>query len=1065
MDDRYLKQSRPQSRRYRKRVLAVRAMAGETAWLEGCPIWRDGRVVWEAGRTTVVPNRSLLATSQRRLTQVAAHPRASRQAFGDVTGWLARRLDRLALAKCLFAFNEPDLVALCSPMSLRHKDERALQQLASLLIVEATCLNRLPASPSHALYSCGGRAVQPILSAVLDHDALRAGRALAALVMGALRKAGKWYVESAISFGSQWQERAYTWGLHNGMPDDPALFASLLQEENISLLDQFAGLRERAVAHLPGTESLRKLLDRGVPATTVVELCRACAEIETLVGHIGNYRDDLPDRHAPWRVEVASDLRKERAKTIGELVGLVHRYALGTIDPKSVRDAIALTSAIIHARGKYHTALGEAAFNVLRLGLDLPIEMQGAYLRLLHNYSDLIWADFEEVAERNLKGWLSSEHMTYVIPVCSALEKYRDPDLVRHALEIDRPFLLTSYTFKDPEIFRFALSLLADYDLIYRHWNLMAALAGANFAGAKEARQALRPLAQAVMQAPPDCRADLLDQFLSHFPSRTLEASEQANRWATYVPALLAFLVGRRAMLSTLVEIVVQIDKVHADHGLDWFPSLLAALKREITPDVDVTMLSASLPLTVSFGLALAGDDYASFQRIALAALSHSFDHDSRQIEKAIGVLRQFPVLRSALARIFPLQPHRCMDLAVKIGLASQLGKDAMSPLGYLERSALIEVALPEEWRALVAVAPGVEEAARSYLLAHQVRGESAAVPPGVRKALEQPHRLAAELSYIEKKLAEYPARADLRARVDSLRTRLESHDKLMAEVRVEIEERLGQAGAEAHIACAEIRTLECYRARLETLAGPLPPDLPINDNLVNATLLLGDISSNRKLLLRLLRAYVRGNRRPHDRHPGNVRFLEGLAALGVDTQAWLLSNPRNYPCKGVAGGKVRLMLERDPLGILQMGNYFDTCLSFGQFNSFSTVANACELNKRVVYAYDGAGKVVGRKLIGINREGKLVGFYTYSMLGQAEGNALRAIFRRYCVDFAQKCGLELAEAGTIPRLFAERWYDDGVVPWSDAEDEQAAQHHSGSGPASRAVPELELAAPVSAIP
>jgi hypothetical protein len=128
-------------------------------------------------------------------------------------------------------------------------------------------------------------------------------------------------------------------------------------------------------------------------------------------------------------------------------------------------------------------------------------------------------------------------------------------------------------------------------------------------------------------------------------------------------------------------------------------------------------------------------------------------------------------------------------------------------------------------------------------------------------------------------------------------------------------------------------------------------------------------------------------------------------------------------------------VLERDPLKVLQMGNYFDTCLSFGQFNAFSTVANACELNKRVIYAYDGVGRVVGRKLIGIDKEGKLVGFYTYSTLGEKEGAVeLRAIFNRYCAGFAARCGLELADVGTVPRLFAEKWYDDGTVAWDSTE-------------------------------
>lgn len=130
---------------------------------------------------------------------------------------------------------------------------------------------------------------------------------------------------------------------------------------------------------------------------------------------------------------------------------------------------------------------------------------------------------------------------------------------------------------------------------------------------------------------------------------------------------------------------------------------------------------------------------------------------------------------------------------------------------------------------------------------------------------------------------------------------------------------------------------------------------------------------------------------------------------------------PRVYPCPGVAGGRLRLRLERDPLRILQMGNFFDTCLSFGGINSFSTIANACELNKRVIYATDSTGRVVGRKLIGLNQEGKLVGFYTYSSLtNEPIREVLRAIFVRYAADFAARCRLELADEGVVPRLFAE---------------------------------------------
>jgi hypothetical protein len=134
-----------------------------------------------------------------------------------------------------------------------------------------------------------------------------------------------------------------------------------------------------------------------------------------------------------------------------------------------------------------------------------------------------------------------------------------------------------------------------------------------------------------------------------------------------------------------------------------------------------------------------------------------------------------------------------------------------------------------------------------------------------------------------------------------------------------------------------------------------------------------------------------------------------------------------------VPGGVVRLHLETDPLRVLQMGNYFGTCLSAGDFNAFSTVPNAAEQNKRVLYARDAAGRVIGRKLVGVTTEGTLVGFHTYtSLAGEAENRAVRACVGRYLRDFAGRCALPLADSGTVPTLFAEDWYDDGAVAWGE---------------------------------
>lgn len=78
--------------------------------------------------------------------------------------------------------------------------------------------------------------------------------------------------------------------------------------------------------------------------------------------------------------------------------------------------------------------------------------------------------------------------------------------------------------------------------------------------------------------------------------------------------------------------------------------------------------------------------------------------------------------------------------------------------------------------------------------------------------------------------------------------------------MRQEVGERLAHTTAEAQLAAAEGQLRACYRARLDQVAGPLPPDLVLDDDWLNATLLAGDIVHNRRLLLRLLRARLAGN-------------------------------------------------------------------------------------------------------------------------------------------------------------------------------------------------------------
>ena len=60
------------------------------------------------------------------------------------------------------------------------------------------------------------------------------------------------------------------------------------------------------------------------------------------------------------------------------------------------------------------------------------------------------------------------------------------------------------------------------------------------------------------------------------------------------------------------------------------------------------------------------------------------------------------------------------------------------------------------------------------------------------------------------------------------------------------------------------------------------------------------------------------------------------------------------------------------------MGSYANSCLAPEGINAFSAIANTLDINKRVVYLRDGAGRVLARQLLAISETPELVCFDIY---------------------------------------------------------------------------------------
>jgi hypothetical protein len=155
---------------------------------------------------------------------------------------------------------------------------------------------------------------------------------------------------------------------------------------------------------------------------------------------------------------------------------------------------------------------------------------------------------------------------------------------------------------------------------------------------------------------------------------------------------------------------------------------------------------------------------------------------------------------------------------------------------------------------------------------------------------------------------------------------------------------------------------------------------------------------------------------------PGNRRWMATLDQRVVE--AWMRGLVWNREVS--EHGMLRLELECDPIEVLRMGDYGNSCLSKGGCGQYSALTNALEANKQVIYARNSSGRVVARQLVALSEQRTLVCFEVYP---HAVGNDVESLFVEYDRAFASQLGLRI-ESGdeyTVAAPLGLDWYDDGV--------------------------------------
>ncbi len=191
---------------------------------------------------------------------------------------------------------------------------------------------------------------------------------------------------------------------------------------------------------------------------------------------------------------------------------------------------------------------------------------------------------------------------------------------------------------------------------------------------------------------------------------------------------------------------------------------------------------------------------------------------------------------------------------------------------------------------------------------------------------------------------------------------------------------------------------------------------------LLNGFHALDDSDWEKSKGIELLLNYRKGEPvKPHE-DQANRRFIQRMADKGIFLDPWV--DGCSYETRQLADGRsVRIGIERDLLEIFFMGGYFSTCLSPGDINYFSVVANYIDVNKQVLFCRDEKNRVLGRCLMALTDDGGLLLFFPYS---HDKSIDFPTLAKQFGEKLAKQLKAMITKDGQVATLASRQWYDDG---------------------------------------
>lgn len=1050
---------------------AVHVLVSQLSWVTAPLRFSEtaGRLVYRTRCGDVTADARNLALAQRRLYKMRQIGDAASIVLGmESSTWIAERSSKLELAKKVRAVNERfQKMHTGAGAALMPPDA----ELIDLLVVESICQDRLPVTATAFLLE-GGQKCLPILSEIVaSPSSIRVKgqasaypaitRALASLISGAISR-GSPHHESIAR--SNWLLRCFKFGSRFGATDAPVLCVMLLKgSEDCGTIAELFKKWGRLAHFKPPAAVLLEVVSGRESAerealTTLANTLHSLERLDRVGKHLMQYRQSIPPGNLNYRKGMAARMEKHRLMFIEQVKAIALRYLEVDRHPQSLESIADLLEKMAELLGGIAFTHSDVLLKVLRAGLSDRHVAPSGYLSLVTEAADQFKTRLKRRAEakpsarqESFDQWFVASWKEDVRCILKLLKQIDDLELCRRVIRAGLALQVCGSCYKlDREYCRLYLNIrdrlqLKDmYDDRVLYETLVA------FGSAEEAARHLNPLVEALLtEALPGHH---FIEALDVIPLRRSDLIEALPIMSRLAPEIVAALKDSDYCICAPVfdgSLYIHREIPCPEPDFKWFLNFVNANKPF---DYD---LQRKFDRGLQCAKALSSGDGGRFKAIMKAAVRVMMfrTHESHELFRdGLAIVTKMPWLHEDLANMIEIRPMRVLHLIEHIALAQRIEgginiaaekmRQSIQPchdVAYWKRHC---PELPQ----LIAGYPAMTELACSFV---QAKCSSAGsdvecrLPASVTKLLHQEEKMARELTYLQAIVSSrYHNRPAIEKRMSNLKSRIENAELVKNRVEAEMKKLLKRAVTEARLEAFE-EALRCaFRKHARRIAeAGFCEDTKLDNYLFNAVLLSMEITNNRNLLRKLIRAHLSGDSVWREREPQNMRFLSAMAKQGIAVEKWLSRFCRTYNNKDLPGGSVTLYLEHEPIKILQMGNIFDTCLSFNGYHSYSVVANASDLNKRVIYAEDNRRRIVGRKLIGINEAYHLIGYQTYTSLPDARSNeVLRLIFDRFGAEFALHCGLNRSDEGSIPGLITRHWYDDGIEAWQRLPAQDDAQ-------------------------